>query len=150
MKGVNTSSLSYLGQRVGVSEAKWRKWNMVLQTSVSNQNMTVLEALLLWKQNADRRFEGIEDCPICYSVIQLSDRSLPNQTCKTCKHKFHSLCLVRELKGDHSSLNGLRVADSQHVHCAEASFSSFINNLFYRKVKIKFNVEQMEQIFVGL
>jgi len=59
------------------------------------QNGSIMEGLALWKNNVDKRFEGIEDCMICFSVIHGSNYSLPKKGCRTCKKKFHSACLVR-------------------------------------------------------
>lgn len=53
-----------------------------------------MEGLALWKNNVDKRFEGVEDCMICFSVIHGSNYSLPKKACRTCKKKFHSACLV--------------------------------------------------------
>ena len=58
------------------------------------QNGTIVDALLMWKADADRLFEGIEPCAICYCVVHGTDRSVPRVACKTCKHKYHSHCLV--------------------------------------------------------
>jgi len=49
----------------------------------------------MWKTDADRMFEGIEPCAICYCVVHTSDRSVPKVGCKVCRHKFHAICLVR-------------------------------------------------------
>ena len=54
-----------------------------------------MDGLLLWKSNLDKHFSGIEDCMICFSVIHGSLYSLPKMTCRTCKKRFHSACLVR-------------------------------------------------------
>ena len=43
----------------------------------------------------DKKFEGLDDCMICFSVIHGSNYSLPKLSCKTCKKKFHSACLYR-------------------------------------------------------
>ena len=59
------------------------------------QNGTLMDGLLLWKSNLDKHFAGVEDCMICFSVIHGSLYSLPKMTCRTCKKKFHSACLVR-------------------------------------------------------
>lgn len=59
------------------------------------QNGSIMEGLTLWKNNVDKRFEGVEDCMICFSVIHGSNYSLPKKACRTCKKKFHSACLVR-------------------------------------------------------
>lgn len=57
-----------------------------------------MEGLALWKNNVDKRFEGVEDCMICFSVIHGFNYSLPKKACRTCKKKFHSACLVSLLK----------------------------------------------------
>jgi len=100
--------------RLGVSEAQWRKWLLsmttLLLTHVSSkrcgprdivlnnwdwlQDGTILDGVLLWKQNLDKHFEGVECCPICYSLFHMSDHSLPRLACKTCHNKFHSACMV--------------------------------------------------------
>lgn len=60
------------------------------------QNGSIMEGLALWKNNVDKRFEGVEDCMICFSVIHGFNYSLPKKACRTCKKKFHSACLVRQ------------------------------------------------------
>lgn len=60
------------------------------------QNGSIMEGLALWKNNVDKRFEGVEDCMICFSVIHGSNYSLPKKACRTCKKKFHSACLVSQ------------------------------------------------------
>eukprot|EP00054_Salpingoeca_dolichothecata_P022244 m.145265 g.145265 ORF g.145265 m.145265 type:complete len:137 (-) comp24272_c0_seq2:38-448(-) len=82
-------------KRVGVSSSQWRNWLLQMITFLSNQNGSVLDAVLMWKQNIDKRFEGVEDCTICYSVIHGTNCQLPNQRCKTCKNAFHSACLFK-------------------------------------------------------
>ena len=61
------------------------------------------DALLLWKQNVDREFEGLEACPICYSILHPTDRSLPRVECSTCRNKFHSRCLYKWFQQSHKS-----------------------------------------------
>ncbi|KAJ3589459.1 hypothetical protein NHX12_010304 [Muraenolepis orangiensis] len=58
-------------------------------------NGSIMEGLALWKTNVDKRFEGVEDCMICFSVIHGSNYSLPKKACRTCKKKFHSACLYK-------------------------------------------------------
>ena len=81
-------------QRVGVTEERWRRWLLNCNGIMASQNGTLLDALMAWKQNIDKHFEGVEECAICYCVIGSLDRALPNKTCKTCKNRFHSACLV--------------------------------------------------------
>lgn len=83
------------GQRVGVSVQQWRNWMLQLSTYLTHQNGSIMEGLALWKNNVDKRFEGIEDCMICFSVIHGSNYSLPKKACRTCKKKFHSACLYK-------------------------------------------------------
>uniref|UniRef100_A0AAQ4R4P0 E3 ubiquitin-protein ligase listerin n=1 Tax=Gasterosteus aculeatus aculeatus TaxID=481459 RepID=A0AAQ4R4P0_GASAC len=82
------------GRRVGVAVQQWRNWMLQLSTYLTHQNGSIMEGLALWKNNVDKRFEGIEDCMICFSVIHGSNYSLPKKGCRTCKKKFHSACLV--------------------------------------------------------
>lgn len=70
------------------------------------QNGSIMEGLALWKNNVDKRFEGIEDCMICFSVIHGSNYSLPKKACRTCKKKFHSACLVRFMCQNHITSSG--------------------------------------------
>ncbi|KAI3373165.1 hypothetical protein L3Q82_006491 [Scortum barcoo] len=81
------------GRRVGVAVQQWRNWMLQLSTYLTHQNGSIMEGLALWKNNVDKRFEGIEDCMICFSVIHGSNYSLPKKACRTCKKKFHSACL---------------------------------------------------------
>jgi hypothetical protein len=78
---------------IGISEAKQRKWLMSMQMFVRHQNGALAEAIRIWKRNSDKEFEGVEDCPICYSVIHIGNHSLPRRACVTCKYKFHKACL---------------------------------------------------------
>lgn len=51
-----------------------------------NQGGSVADALFLFKANAAKHFDGVEACAICYSVISVTDRSLPSKQCRTCKN----------------------------------------------------------------
>ncbi|XP_072116707.1 E3 ubiquitin-protein ligase listerin isoform X1 [Mobula birostris] len=83
------------GKRIGVAVQQWRNWMMQLNTFLNLQNGSIMEGIALWKNNADKRFEGVEECMICFSVIHGSNYSLPRKACRTCKKKFHSACLYR-------------------------------------------------------
>ncbi|KAJ7997588.1 hypothetical protein DPEC_G00230570 [Dallia pectoralis] len=83
------------GRRVGVAVQQWRNWMLQLSTYLTHQNGSIMEGLSLWKTNVDKRFEGVEDCTICFSVIHGSNYSLPKKTCRTCKKKFHAACLYK-------------------------------------------------------
>ncbi|CAH2069534.1 unnamed protein product [Thlaspi arvense] len=80
---------------IGISDAKQRKWLMSMLLFVRSQNGALAEAIRIWKRNSDKEFEGVEDCPICYSVIHTLNHSLPRRACVTCKYKFHKACLEK-------------------------------------------------------
>eukprot|EP00899_Mesostigma_viride_P009971 jgi/Mesvir1/18976/Mv18941-RA.1 len=90
-------------RRVGISESKLRKWILSIIAFLQNENGSVLDAMLMWKANLDRQFEGIEECPICYSVVHTSNHSLPKLACPTCRHKFHAACLYKWFSSSHKS-----------------------------------------------
>ena len=56
---------------------------------------SISDALLQWKANVDKVFEGVEECPICYMIVHASTGHLPKLECKTCHNKFHSACLYK-------------------------------------------------------
>ncbi|CAL8160412.1 unnamed protein product [Prunus armeniaca] len=88
---------------LGISEVKQRKWLMSMSSFVRNQNGALAEAIKIWKSNFDKEFEGVEECPICYSVIHTTNHGLPRLPCRTCKHKFHSACLYKWFSTSHKS-----------------------------------------------
>ncbi|XP_067945873.1 E3 ubiquitin-protein ligase listerin-like [Watersipora subatra] len=82
-------------KKLGVAANEWRKWMLQLNTFLTYQNGSVANAINLWKRNLDKKFEGVEECYICFSVLHGSNLQLPKQQCKTCKKKFHSACLYK-------------------------------------------------------
>ncbi|KAI7741148.1 hypothetical protein M8C21_014084, partial [Ambrosia artemisiifolia] len=80
---------------LGISEVKRRAWLHSIISFVPKQNGGLAEAIRLWKNNFDKEFEGVEECPICYSLIHTSSRSRPKRACRTCKHKFHGACIYK-------------------------------------------------------
>ncbi|KAJ4772899.1 E3 ubiquitin-protein ligase listerin [Rhynchospora pubera] len=88
---------------LGISEVKQRKWLLSLTAFIRNQNGAIAEAIRIWKTNFDKEFEGVEECPICYSILHTTNHSLPRLACKTCKHKFHSACLYKWFSTSHKS-----------------------------------------------
>jgi len=83
------------GRRVGVDTGQWRKWMLQLTTFLTHQNGTILDGLNLWKRNVDKRFEGVEECYICFYILHGTNHQLPKLGCRTCKKKFHSACLYK-------------------------------------------------------
>ncbi|KAK1398101.1 hypothetical protein POM88_007964 [Heracleum sosnowskyi] len=89
---------------INAVESFTRVWcSPPLITNELSQNGALAEAIRIWKSNFDKEFEGVEECPICYSVVHTSDHNLPRLACKTCKHKFHSACLYKWFSTSHKS-----------------------------------------------
>lgn len=84
-------------QRLGISAGKWRTWLLSVQSLLA-QNLAIVDAIRQWKANAEKVLQGVEPCSVCYCVLQPSDRSLPGPSCKTCRNRFHSMCLYRWFK----------------------------------------------------
>ncbi|KAK8854764.1 hypothetical protein IAR55_003503 [Kwoniella newhampshirensis] len=99
LKGVDVRDL----RRVGVPENKWRGWLMSVQQTITSRNGLILEALTVFKKNVSLHFEGVVECAICYSIISLTDRTLPTKPCRTCKNRFHASCLFKWFNSSHSS-----------------------------------------------
>ncbi|KAH9041508.1 hypothetical protein EDB83DRAFT_2409286 [Lactarius deliciosus] len=90
-------------KRIGVAENRWRGWLLGVQQIVWSQNGRIVDAISLFKKNVVLHFEGQTECAICYSIISLSDGSLPRKPCKTCKNRFHASCLYKWFNTSHSS-----------------------------------------------
>lgn len=84
------------GQQIG-DKLQSRAVVMQLSIFLTHQNGSIWDGLSLWKRNLDKKFDGIEECFVCYSVIHQETCQLPKLTCKTCKKKFHGQCLVSVL-----------------------------------------------------
>lgn len=80
-------------QQIGGS-SQWRNSIMQLSLLLTHQNGTLMDGLKLWKNNLDKRFDGVEECYICFCVIHAGTYQLPKLSCQTCRKKFHSACLV--------------------------------------------------------
>jgi len=83
------------GSGFGIPEAKWRRWGLAIQTLLSTRGGTISEAIQSWRKNINKELEGVEACPICYSILQPKSRRLPNTPCPTCSYYFHASCIHR-------------------------------------------------------
>ncbi|KAL9643903.1 hypothetical protein ABK040_013313 [Willaertia magna] len=80
-----------------IDENKYRKWILKMTTMLFNTVTSngVVDVLMLWKENLEKHFQGVEPCPICYSVVSGKDHQLPKIECKVCHNRFHGACLYR-------------------------------------------------------
>ena len=83
------------GKRVGVTTSQWRTWMLQLTTFLQHQNGSIVDGLTVWKRNVDKRFQGVEECYICFYVLHGTNHQLPKLACRTCKKKFHAACLYK-------------------------------------------------------
>jgi hypothetical protein len=80
---------------LGVPQTRWKLWSLQITLMLNSQGGTLLDALMLWKDNVDKEFEGVEPCPVCYSVLHVKTHKLPSLECKTCHNRFHFDCLTQ-------------------------------------------------------
>ncbi|KAK2197839.1 bifunctional Armadillo-like helical/E3 ubiquitin-protein ligase listerin/Listerin [Babesia duncani] len=73
--------------------SKLHRWLMLAQTESNTRG--IAQGLFLWQNNVSQLFDGLEECPICYSIVHLQFYTIPNKNCKVCKHKFHGDCLLK-------------------------------------------------------
>ncbi|KYQ46429.1 hypothetical protein ALC60_14525 [Trachymyrmex zeteki] len=59
------------------------------------RNGSVWDGLLMWKRNLDKKFAGVEECYICFSIFHVSTYQVPKLSCHTCRKKFHTRCLYK-------------------------------------------------------
>ncbi|KFM63262.1 E3 ubiquitin-protein ligase listerin, partial [Stegodyphus mimosarum] len=81
--------------KIVVAVQEWRNWLMQLTTVLTYQNGSILDGLTIWKKNLDKKFEGVEECMICYYILHSSSLKLPKLSCHVCRKKFHSACLYK-------------------------------------------------------
>lgn len=86
-----------------IPENQWKRWKLQIIQLLGQQDGSVIDAILVWKSNVDKEFEGVEPCPICYSILHPKTRQMPTLVCKTCSNKFHSECLYTWFKSSGKS-----------------------------------------------
>ncbi|KZC08965.1 E3 ubiquitin-protein ligase listerin [Dufourea novaeangliae] len=82
------------GQHAG-GTANWRNCHMQLSIFLTHQNGSVWDGLALWKKNLDKKFAGVEECYICFSIFHSSSYQIPKLSCHTCRKKFHTACMYK-------------------------------------------------------
>merc|ERR1711978_162988 len=79
------------------------KLDVQLTTFLQHQNGSIVDGLSVWKRNIDKRFEGVEECYICFFVLHGTNHQLPKAACRTCKKKFHGACLYKWFQTSNNS-----------------------------------------------
>lgn len=91
------------GRHHGVRAAQMRKWLLAANACLVQGGGSAAQAILQWAECAERRFEGVEECPICYAMVHPTNGTLPSLACRTCKHKLHAECLYQWFRSSHKS-----------------------------------------------
>jgi hypothetical protein len=89
--------------RIGMADGRWRRWVLQIIQLLSQQDGSVVDAVLMWKCNIEKELAGVEPCPICYCILHSKTLSLPTLACPTCRNKFHSACLFTWFKSSGKS-----------------------------------------------
>uniref|UniRef100_A0A1I8FBG5 E3 ubiquitin-protein ligase listerin n=1 Tax=Macrostomum lignano TaxID=282301 RepID=A0A1I8FBG5_9PLAT len=95
-----------ISKRVGIPSNDWRRWQLQMAAFLRSQNGSLLDGIELWKRNVDKKFEGVEDCMICYSILHGSNYRLPDLQCRGVPQAvppgLHA-AMVRDLAESHLS-----------------------------------------------
>lgn len=44
---------------------------------INYQNGSLIDAVKMWQRNADKTFEGVEECSVCYAVLHDTTYKMP-------------------------------------------------------------------------
>jgi hypothetical protein len=89
--------------RVGVPDARLRRWMLSVSAFLRSQNQGVLEAVALWRRSLEKEFRGVEPCLICYAVLSPANGQVPKLNCRQCDVVFHGACLYKWFKSSGKS-----------------------------------------------
>ncbi|KAJ9556872.1 hypothetical protein OSB04_011486, partial [Centaurea solstitialis] len=106
---------------LGISEVKQRKWLLSMMSFVRDQNGALAEAIGIWKSNFDKEFDGVEECPICYSVIHTANHSLPGLLVGPANTSFIP----------HACISGSQPLTNLTAHYASLPFDHSISGDFF-------------------
>eukprot|EP00927_Polykrikos_kofoidii_P046679 TRINITY_DN40838_c0_g2_i1.p1 TRINITY_DN40838_c0_g2~~TRINITY_DN40838_c0_g2_i1.p1 ORF type:complete len:1983 (-),score=294.05 TRINITY_DN40838_c0_g2_i1:431-5794(-) len=82
-----------------IPKKRMRNWMLQARKVLRDPRpVGVGRVMQMWSRSFALFFEGVEDCPICYNIVQLTAQTIPRKACPTCKHKFHSECLYHWFK----------------------------------------------------
>uniref|UniRef100_A0A8D9BRD6 E3 ubiquitin-protein ligase listerin n=1 Tax=Cacopsylla melanoneura TaxID=428564 RepID=A0A8D9BRD6_9HEMI len=71
------------------------QWIKQITKFLIHANGSICDGLISWKSNMDKKFEGVEECYICFCILHARNHELPRKSCRTCQKKFHSYCLFK-------------------------------------------------------
>ena len=75
-------------------------------SSMRSPGTQLASALALFTSSLSKELQGVEPCPICYSLVSSGLQVIPNKKCVHCKKAFHSECLTKWfLRGGQASVD---------------------------------------------
>ena len=81
-----------------------KRWQLQVTSSLLSSSRSIGAAVEGWYVNVDGHLSGIEECPICYSVVHGVHGVLPRMRCAQCGKRYHNVCLYTWFeKSGHSS-----------------------------------------------
>lgn len=84
--------------KIGINDKTLKTWLLAIK-----KNPFILSNISTVCNNIKLKFANLEECAICYYVINDTNKSLPNKKCPTCTKKFHNVCLYKWFKNSNSN-----------------------------------------------
>eukprot|EP00753_Platysulcus_tardus_P007822 PLAT15500.2.p1 GENE.PLAT15500.2~~PLAT15500.2.p1 ORF type:complete len:1411 (+),score=685.88 PLAT15500.2:39-4235(+) len=82
---------------VGLRAERCKGWIL------GNKDKSLLDVIVMWKENLDKELDGLDPCMICLCIIHGSNHKLPGMKCRTCSNSFHAPCLLKWFRSSHKS-----------------------------------------------
>ncbi|OAG31674.1 hypothetical protein NEDG_00149 [Nematocida displodere] len=82
---------------VGVKKQRLQRLMLRIQVLLS-EFCRIGEAMALWKLALDESVNGVEECGICFFMIDEVTKFFPDAECPHCSNKFHKSCLLKWLQ----------------------------------------------------
>ena len=91
-------STTLKSNKIGIEDKSLKVWLLNLK-----RTSNILNNIFLICNNIKLKFANLEECAICYYIINDTNKSLPNKKCPTCFKKFHNVCLFKWFKNSNSN-----------------------------------------------
>lgn len=79
-----------------------RRWVLSMTVLLQSSSGSLVEACRLWSNNARKVLDNLENCVICFCVLN-EQKALPNVKCTNCNSCFHAQCVAKWFASSHSS-----------------------------------------------
>ncbi|KAH9385407.1 uncharacterized protein NEMAJ01_0303 [Nematocida major] len=82
---------------VGIKKKRLQRLLLRIQILMT-EHCRIGEALMLWKLSLDNAVEEVEECGICFFMINEVSKCFPDTACTKCGNIFHGMCLKKWLQ----------------------------------------------------